>query len=68
MKLKYEAEGWPKHCLEEGISEEEREERKREHVEEANYIFDFGLKAENIKFNPGLRYLAKQALNMLWGR
>lgn len=68
MKLKYESEGWPKNCLEKGISEEEREKRKKKHVDDANEKFGFWLRAEDIKFNPGLRYIAKQALNCLWGR
>ena len=68
MKIKYEADGWPPSCSEEGISEEEVARRKQKYIEEAKLLYDITLDPENVVRNPGLRYIAKLALNSLWGR
>lgn len=68
MKLKYEAEGWPKDCLQNDISEEEREKRKSEYIEKAWQLYGIRLNPAKIKKNPGMRYIAKLGLNSLWGR
>jgi hypothetical protein len=68
MKLKYEAEGWPKNCTDEGISEEERQRRKNEYIQNAKRLYGIILDPTKIMKNPGLRFIAKLCLNSLWGR
>jgi hypothetical protein len=65
LKIKYEASGWPSDCLDEKLTEEEREKKKKEFMEEASSKYGILLKAEDIVPNPGLRYLAKLCLNRL---
>lgn len=68
MKIKYESSGWTQECLEEGITEEERERRKQAYIAFTEWKFDIKLDRENIKRNNGMRYISKLALNSLWGR
>lgn len=68
MKLKYEAEGWPRECLQNDISEEERENRKQNYIETAWRLYGIRLDPAKIIKNPGMRYIAKLGLNSLWGR
>jgi hypothetical protein len=63
LKIKYQASGWPKHCLDENLSEAEREQLKRDFVSEVESKYGIELDPAAIKFNPGLRYIAKLALN-----
>jgi hypothetical protein len=63
LKIKYEASGWPEECLDKDVPEEVREERKKKFVDEAKEKYDIALDAEEMKPNPGLRYLAKLCLN-----
>ncbi|KAL3071424.1 hypothetical protein niasHS_016708 [Heterodera schachtii] len=51
-----------------GISEEEREERQQQHIDNCYAKSKVRLEAARIKPNPGLRYIAKLCLNSLWGR
>ncbi|KAL3084252.1 hypothetical protein niasHS_009740 [Heterodera schachtii] len=62
------ASGYPAKCLEDGISEEEREERQQQHIDNCYAKSKVRLEAARIKPNPGLRYIAKLCLNSLWGR
>ncbi|KAL3099141.1 hypothetical protein niasHS_001758 [Heterodera schachtii] len=68
LKIKFEANGYPADCLDESVSEEERQRRKEEFVEKTWTGDKVRLDPANIKPNPGLRYLAKLCLNSLWGR
>lgn len=63
LKIKYEASGWPPECLDESISEEEREERKKKYLSDAYDRYEIELDRDNISYNPGLRYIAKLCLN-----
>jgi hypothetical protein len=63
LKVKHEASGWPKHCLDENLSEAEREKLKKDYVTEVETIYGIKLDPNAIKLNSGLRYLAKLALN-----
>jgi hypothetical protein len=60
LKIKQEASGWPAECL--------TEEQKLEYI--ANYELNEGIKLEynKIEYNPGLRFIAKLALNTIWGK
>nr|XP_054749769.1 uncharacterized protein LOC129255439 [Lytechinus pictus] len=73
LKVKQEASGWPAECRfpgdEEGlpVPENIRDRREcylREYLEKAGVKLD----PENIKHNPGLRAVAKSALNCMWGK
>ncbi|KAL3068854.1 hypothetical protein niasHT_032979 [Heterodera trifolii] len=68
LKIKEEASGYPSKCLEDGISEEEREQRQQQHIDNCYAKSKVRLEAGRIKPNPGLRYIAKLCLNSLWGR
>ncbi|KAL3089249.1 hypothetical protein niasHS_006970 [Heterodera schachtii] len=68
LKIKEEASGYPSKCLEDGISEEEREQRQQQHIDNCYAKSKVRLEAARIKPNPGLRYIAKLCLNSLWGR
>jgi hypothetical protein len=68
LKLKYEAEGWPANCREDGLTEEELDARKKAYLDEAWDLYYIRLDPNNIAFNPGLRFIAKICLNSLWGR
>jgi hypothetical protein len=65
LQIKYEASGWPAECLDETVPEAEREQRKKDFLEEAKLMYSIVIKPENMQPNPGLRYLAKLCLNRL---
>ena len=60
VKLKTEASGYPSWC----ISEADKEKYIQNFYEHEGIRLD----AEKIKYNPGLRLIAKAFLNNLWGR
>lgn len=68
MRVKYAAEGWPAECREEGLSHVELEQRKNDYLNEIKELYGIQLNSSEIKKNVGLRYIAKMALNSLWGR
>uniref|UniRef100_A0A914I9Y5 DNA-directed DNA polymerase n=1 Tax=Globodera rostochiensis TaxID=31243 RepID=A0A914I9Y5_GLORO len=68
LKMKFEASGYPANCSEEGISEEEATARKQAYINKAFSVCQVRLNPDNIKYNPGLRYVSKLCLNSLWGR
>ena len=65
MAVKYHASGWPPHCIDPNLSEEERQASQKAHMDEA--FQRYGIKLDPAKMipNPGLRYLAKLCLNRL---
>jgi hypothetical protein len=65
LQIKYEASGWPAECLDETVPEAEREQRKKDFLEEAWLMYKIKIKPEDVKPNPGLRYIAKMCLNRL---
>lgn len=60
IKIKQEASGWPN-----GV---ETEEQKLAYLAKFKEDMDFELDRDKIEFNPGLRAMAKLALNSLWGK
>uniref|UniRef100_A0A183CGF3 DNA-directed DNA polymerase n=1 Tax=Globodera pallida TaxID=36090 RepID=A0A183CGF3_GLOPA len=68
LKMKFEASGYPAACSEEGISEEEAAARKKAYIDKAWSVCQVRLNPDRIKYNAGLRYVAKLCLNSLWGR
>ena len=60
LKLKQEASGYPKHCV--------TDEQKQQYIDEYYEHEGIRLDPNKIEYNPGLRMLAKLALNSLWGR
>lgn len=60
LKLKQEASGWPEWC--------ETEAQKQQYIHD--YEAKEGIKLDygNIKYNAGLRSLAKMMLNSMWGK
>ena len=59
LKIKQEASGYPKHCV--------TDEQKQQYIDEYYEHEGIRLDPDNIKYNPGLRWLAKLMLNSLWG-
>ena len=59
LKIKQEASGYPKECV--------TDEQKQRYIDEYYEHEGIRLDPENIKYNPGLRSLAKLMLNSLWG-
>ena len=59
LKLKQEASGYPKHCV--------TDEQKQRYIDEYYEHEGIRLDPNKIEYNPGLRTLAKLALNSLWG-
>ena len=57
LKIKQEASGYPKDCV--------TDEQKQTYIEEYYEHEGIRLDPENIKYNPGLRSLAKLMLNSL---
>uniref|UniRef100_A0A183C7T1 DNA-directed DNA polymerase n=1 Tax=Globodera pallida TaxID=36090 RepID=A0A183C7T1_GLOPA len=51
-----------------GISEEEAAARKKAYIDKAWSVCQVRLNPDRIKYNAGLRYVAKLCLNSLWGR
>uniref|UniRef100_A0A183CST9 DNA-directed DNA polymerase n=1 Tax=Globodera pallida TaxID=36090 RepID=A0A183CST9_GLOPA len=66
--MKFEASGYPAACSEEGISEQEAAARKKAYIDKAWSVCQVRLNPDRIKYNAGLRYVAKLCLNSLWGR
>ena len=60
FKLKQEASGWPKWCV--------NEELKQKYIEDYHRREGILLDYTNIKKNPGMRALAKLMLNSFWGK
>ena len=59
LKIKQEASGYPKDCV--------TDEQKQRYIDEYYEHEGIRLDPEKIKYNPGLRSLAKLMLNSLWG-
>ena len=59
LKIKQEASGYPKHCV--------TDEQKQRYIDEYYEHEGIRLDPSKIEYNPGLRALAKLALNSLWG-
>ena len=59
LKIKQEASGYPKHCV--------TDEQKQQYIDEYYEHEGIRLDPNKIEYNPGLRMLAKLALNSLWG-
>ncbi|KAL3115698.1 hypothetical protein niasHT_013256 [Heterodera trifolii] len=68
LRIKFEASGFPADCAAADIDEEERERRKEQYINNPWKGCTVQLDANNIKPNPGMRYLSKLCLNSLWGR
>ena len=60
LKIKQEASGYPKECV--------TDEQKQRYIDEYYEHEGIRLEPNKIEYNPGLRSLAKLALNSLWGR
>ena len=59
LKMKQEASGYPKECV--------TDEQKQRYIDEYYEHEGIRLDPNKIKYNPGLRSLAKLMLNSLWG-
>ena len=59
LKIKQEASGYPKHCV--------TDEQKQQYIHDYYEHEGIRLDPNKIEYNPGLRFLAKLALNSLWG-
>ena len=59
LKIKQEASGYPKHCV--------TDEQKQQYIDDYYEHEGIRLDPNKIEYNPGLRFLAKLALNSLWG-
>ena len=59
LKMKQEASGYPKECV--------TDEQKQRYIDEYYENEGIRLDPNNIKYNPGMRSLAKLMLNSLWG-
>ena len=59
LKIKQEASGYPKHSV--------TDEQKQQYIDEYYEHEGIRLDPNKIEYNPGLRLLAKLALNSLWG-
>ena len=59
LKIKQEASGYPKECV--------TDEQKQRYIDEYYEHEGIRLDPNKIKYNPGLRSLAKLMLNSLWG-
>ena len=60
LKIKQEASGYPSDCV--------TDEQKQRYIDLYYEREGIRLDPDNIKYNPGLRYLAKLMLNSLWGK
>ena len=65
LKIKQEATGFPSYCYD---GEELDDEKADKYVADYYRNEGFKLDKENIKYNPGLRTIAKNILNALWGK
>ena len=59
LKLKQEASGYPKHCV--------TDEQKQRYIDEYYEHEGVRLDPNKIRYNSGLRWVAKLMLNSLWG-
>ena len=59
LKIKQQASGYPKECV--------TDEQKQRYIDEYYEHEGIRLDPKEIKYNPGLRSLAKLMLNSLWG-
>ena len=59
LKIKQEASGYPKECV--------TDDQKQRYIDDYYEHEGIRLDPNNIKYNPGLRSLAKLMLNSLWG-
>ena len=59
LKIKQEASGYPKHSV--------TNEQKQQYIDDYYEHEGIRLDPNKIEYNPGLRFLAKLALNSLWG-
>ena len=59
LKLKQEANGYPKHCV--------TDEQKQQYIDEYYEHEGIRLDPNKIEYNSGLRLVAKLMLNSLWG-
>ena len=60
LKIKQEASGYPPDCV--------TDEQKQRYIDRYYEREGIRLDPDKIKYNPGLRYLAKLMLNSLWGK
>ena len=60
LKIKQQASGYPKDCV--------TDEQKQRYIDDYYEHEGIRLDPDKIKYNPGLRYLAKLMLNSLWGK
>ena len=60
LKIKQQASGYPSNCV--------TDEQKQRYIDDYYEHEGIRLDPNEIKYNPGLRYLAKLILNSLWGK
>ena len=65
MHLKYTSSGWPPDIEDPNLSEEERSVKKQKYVDDAKWFYGIEFTIDEVEFNPGMKYLAKMALNSL---
>ena len=65
-KIKQEASGFPSECY--GSDDVLIEEQVVKYIEDYYYNEGIRLDRENIEYNPGMRTIAKNILNSLWGK
>ena len=65
LKIKQEASGFPSYCYD---GEELNDEKCEKYISDYHKNEGIKLDKENIKYNPGLRTIAKNILNALWGK
>ena len=65
LKIKQEASGYTPECYDDGILSDEKIDK---YIKDYHYNEGILLEKENIKHNPGLRTIAKDILNSLWGK
>ena len=66
LKIKQEASGFPSECY--GSDGVLIEEQVVKYIEDYYYNEGIRLDRENIEYNPGMRTIAKNILNSLWGK
>ena len=65
LKIKQEASGYPSYCY---VNDVLNEEKVNKYIKDYHYHEGILLDKEKIKHNPGLRTIAKDILNSLWGK
>lgn len=70
IKIKTEASGWPESCTDPENAPEKNEMLKKKFIDHYKANFDIDLERDVLDegLNEGMRYIAKQFLNSLWGR